>query len=539
MEWIGPLTIQFILGLWLVALLITGVQRWRHPLSWKRDTCAWLGGILLLTGLFRGAAVPFQHRVYYDEDVYVQIARGISVDGRARQATAAIISDGRYRCESGTYPKWPSGWPTLLSTLFRVFGPSESIVFVTNFGISLLSVALVGLLAGQLLPGNYGWLSAAAVYAVLPANAAWGSTAAADPAAAALNTGTVLAFAYLARHPLSRGALLLAVTTAALAAQFRAESILILLPAPLILLSTLDHDATRTGGATPGRRYCWGALLLMILLLPHAVHLGLVGTEYDPAMGEGIGFGLDHILPNLLRNAAYFVEEPLMTIVTVLAVVGGLRYRRRRVSWVLTTWFLLFFAVFLPYFVGSYRLPGLERYALMSLAPYAILAATGIDAVVQWTTKRASVLSEAVLAPCLALGFVVAGAFATPGHLERWDAPTQVLSEEHQFLRRVTEQLPQNAVVMFPVPSLFINLGRSSVWPYPDVDTTMLEELIDHAEGELYLYAGILPWEAYPESRTVREWFNRCATQPFATAEIDRYHLTLYRLCESEAALDS
>jgi hypothetical protein len=254
-------------------------------------------------------------------------------------------------------------------------------------------------------------------------------------------------------------------------------------------------------------------------------------------MGEGIGFGLDHILPNLSHNAAYFVEEPYMAVVTGFAVLGMLRHRRSGGSWVLAIWFLLFFAVFLPYFVGSYRLPGLERYVLMCLAPYAILAATGIDAAIQWATEHAVRLRPATLAPCLALAFALTGACATPGHMQRWDAPTQILSQERQFLRRATAQLPPNALVMFPIPSVFINLGRSSIWPYPDVDRSVLDGLLEHAEGEVYLYSGILPWEDLPESRLVREWFRRCPPRPIASTKVDAHEMTVYKLCVHEVDL--
>lgn len=537
LEWLSPLSIKLTFALWCVVVFVNWRRHWRHQSSFGRHDLAWLGSILLIAGLARGLGVPFQHRVYYDEDVYLQIARGICAEGRSLQATAATLSVGEYHCLSGVYPKWPNGWATLLSLLFRLLGPSEITAFATNFGVSLIHIALVAVLARQLFPSDRTWLFATAIFAALPANAIWGSTAAVDPAAAAFNTGTLLAFLHLGKNPLSKSALLLAVATGALAMQFRAESLLILIAAVILLLLGTDWDTFGAETAAIQRRYCYGALLFFAMLLPHVIHLGLISIYYDPAMGEGVGFNVKHILPNLASNASYFVEELLMVITTVLAVLGVLFCRRHNVIWVLVLWFFLFFTIFIGYFVGSYRLPGLERYVLLCLAPYAILAARGLDTVSLWATQKVTRLRGATLPRALAAGFFIGGALATPGHVQRWDEPTRVLSEEHNFLRIAMAKLPPDAIVLFPIPSVIINIGRSSAWPYPNVDMDILEELARNAEGELYLYSGIVPWENRPESTRLREWYNQCKGRPIFTTLVDSHQLTVYQLCEITADL--
>jgi hypothetical protein len=221
-----------------------------------------------------------------------------------------------------------------------------------------------------------------------------------------------------------------------------------------------------------------------------------------------------------------------MAVTTVLALLGMLVLIRRAATWALVAWFSLFFGVFLPYFVGSFRLPGLERYALHCTAPYALLAGYGLDAVSQWATGKARGALGSALPRALAAGFLLAGALAAPRHMRRWDAPTRALAAEHRFLQVAMAQLPPDAMVLFAIPSVIVNMERSSAWPYPGVDANLWEELARNSRGGTYLYSGVLPWKGNPESALVRQWYDGCDGRPVFTTSVDGHRLAVYRLCE-------
>ena len=103
---------------------------------------------------------PREHRIFYDEDIYVNIGQNIamtkgsdsryetglwhmlSTSARRIIGQTGMCNDGRneygdYNCFRLEYNKEPNGWPYVLSIVFRLFGVSEQAAFFTTNALFL------------------------------------------------------------------------------------------------------------------------------------------------------------------------------------------------------------------------------------------------------------------------------------------------------------------------------------------------------------------------------------------------------------------
>ena len=76
---------------------------------------------LLAAGLAAGVA-PRTNRIYYDEQIYQGVARNLSDLHRAQMCNDGDVEYGRLQCWRGEYSKEPSGYPYLLSLVYRAAG---------------------------------------------------------------------------------------------------------------------------------------------------------------------------------------------------------------------------------------------------------------------------------------------------------------------------------------------------------------------------------------------------------------------------------
>ncbi len=73
----------------------------------------------------------------------------------------------------------------------------------------------------------------------------------------------------------------------------------------------------------------------------------------------------------------YLYDERFPVAFTVLAVIGLVSFRQRRDAWSMAMYFLLFFAIDLVFYAGSYNYGADVRYSLMTYPPIAVLGGLG------------------------------------------------------------------------------------------------------------------------------------------------------------------
>ena len=286
--------------------------------------------LLILAALLISAAVavtsvaPRVHRIYYDEDIYGNVAQSMALKGQAAMCNYGVFEYDEYHPHWQIYNKEPSGWPFLVSMAFQIGGVDEEHGFRMNnllyLGGILLCFWIVHIVTGRFFPAIMGAL----VWAAIPQNIVWSNTMAAEQAAAFFGGLAVLCLlVYLKTGRLRHLALLCLVVP--LASQMRPESGLIGLWAFLALLVTTPRRLTR-----------WEVWLLgipaLVFILPQFLHIHAVSGESWGA--EGAKFSLEFFFKNIAVNGPYYLNNQLFpavfTFLAFLGLAGPLRNRGRR-----------------------------------------------------------------------------------------------------------------------------------------------------------------------------------------------------------------
>lgn len=461
------------LHVFLLALFGLGLA-WQERGRLRADLrFATAAGLIALAGVGAAAYLaPDTHRLYFDEDIYIQIAQSMAYDGRSGMLDCSLPNPAGDPPWHGTWyslNKEPSGYPFLVSLVVRATGLMDRAGRVTSllfFGLGIFALAL---LARRLFGSTAAGLLVAVAYAFWPENLRWAVTASAEITAASLAIASLwLALRVDRRAPgLDALVALLAVT---LAVQQRPEGVLLLAPFWLLI-----------GDAGGGYLRGWRAKIvylaaMLLLLLPHGLHLIAMSGE-DWGAVNGPKFSVEHARANLPVNLGYWykagstrfnTEAPPLGMAWFfllgVAVSAARLWRERhdvetrRAIAAVALWLLLFFGVFVPFYAGSYYYGVDVRFSLLVVAPFLIFAVSGLYAAAR---RLARGRERGAVALC---ALVLIAVYARPLERVPW------LSEEawqaradHAAVAAMAGRLPADAVVVSHTPSMWADHGRAGV----------------------------------------------------------------------------
>jgi hypothetical protein len=464
-----------------IALAVASFSRLRRSLeATPRQLAAVLGASLLALAL-TGWAAPRTSRIFYDEQIYQGIGQNLADSRLAQMCNDGTVEYGRLECRSGEYNKQPSGYPHLLSLLYRIAGVGPGVAFRLNAAVAFLSVwavfALATLLFGDALAGCF----AALVMATLPMQLTWSHTAAVEPSAALAITLALVAAALFCRVRGPATAVLLAVM-AAYASSFRTESVVIVPVTALAVLLLAPRELRRP--AT-----WWAAACGALLLAPLAAHLAAVRHESWGA--AGVRTSLAYVAGNFATNGRFYVwDERFPAVCSLLAVAGGIVAVRRgqwRPAFLLAAAFAAFAGTYLLFYAGSYDYGADVRYALLTFPALAAMAGLGAASLGRWLdalgrpgVRGAVVVVAALLGSTLWYMPVVRAVGE-----EAWAARADVA-----FAERLRSEVAGNAVVLTHNPTVFHVVGINAA--QASLATTSPEyvesELFARHAGRVYFY---------------------------------------------------
>ena len=360
-------------------------------------------------------------------------------------------STGILRCSRGEYNKQPTGYPHLLSLVYRLLGVREAWAFWLNALCLAALVVVVALATALLFDDRRAAGFSALVMALIPEQLRWSHTAAAEPSSALMCGVAVLAALLFVRER-STGALAWAVTAAAFAVQFRLEALLCLPLAALIVVA-FARDELR-------RPRLWTAALVGLMLCAVLIaHLAAVRDE--PWGSSGPRMSLAYLGPNFQVNGPFYVADwrfPLLyTLCAVLGLLGpnGLWARAIAVGY-----FVAFWGVYLVFYAGSYNYGADVRYSLMTYPPLAMLAGVGLSALVRFCRERMPVRIDPtpMVAAVVVAQFLLYMPYVRAVGEEAWSARADV-----DAARAFRAAIPPDGVVLTHTPSMFLLWGTNAL----------------------------------------------------------------------------
>jgi hypothetical protein len=460
------------LAAWLLATS-TGTLREHLKVGqfWSLELCLFLGvicGACILKRVLRGLdradfirmailalvavsltlfVAPRTNRIFYDEQIYQSIGQNLADLKLAQVCNEGGVKDGRLACASGEYNKQPYAFPHLLSVAYRLTGVHEATAAAVNAAAMAAVVGAVYVLVWLLFRDRTAALFAGLVLALTPHQIIWSATAAVEPSA---SLGAVLAVVCAAYYANTGGATALGafVVCAAYAIQFRPESVLVLPVAGLLVWPRLRIELAQPRG-------WWFGLLFFALASVHIAHLFAV-RHIDWGTSQA-RFSLAYVPENLRVNGwFYLADERFPSVFTVLALFGlaASAFRRERLSMAL--YFLLYFAIDLVFYAGSYNYGADVRYSLLTYPPIAVFAGLGAARLAGVLT-RCHLPARSVMLTAMAFLFLWYAPAVRATTEEAWAARADV-----RFARLFARELPANSYVLTHNPGMFQLWGSSA-----------------------------------------------------------------------------
>jgi hypothetical protein len=465
------LEICVILGVAVTAVVVGNLRR----LVDRRD----LPGIALpvAVALFLTVGLaPRTNRIYYDEHIYQSAGQNLANLKLAQICHDGTVENGRLRCSRWEYNKQPYAYPHLLSLVYRMFGVGTTAAFVVNAVAMCVTVGLVYLLVVILFSDRRAGFFAALLLALTPERVVWSASAAVEPTASMACMAALLSVACFVRTR-SPASLFGAAVATAYAVQFRPESVLIV---PVVAL--LVWQRAREEFARP--RLWWACLVFLGLVSVHIGHMVAVRNEGWGTTQER--FALAYLRDNLRVNGWFYLwDARFPAAYTLLAILGlsGRRIEAGRAA--VACYFLLFFAIPLAFYAGSYDYGADVRYSLATYPPLTILAGLGVARFAGAIDRiKPGLPSMAGVTAAVALQFVWYSPIVRASSDGAWASRADVA-----FAASFVPYLPRNSYVLTHNPTMF-QLWRVSAGQMSMVvaNPAYLDDLIARYQGGVYLH---------------------------------------------------
>ncbi|MBI2076288.1 MAG: glycosyltransferase family 39 protein [Candidatus Aenigmarchaeota archaeon] len=449
------LTVIFLSMLALFALNFRNIKE--HFKKISRGTWIILLSIFILAVFLRAFAAPQTHRVYFDEDIYLDIGKEILVNGKA-----ALCNYGE-PCREYAFMKWPNGYPFLLAISYMFFGASEGVGFGLVTLLGSLSVVLIFLLSYVFSKNEKISLFAALLFSLIPIHIMWSATAAAEPVLVFFSLLAISFFSLAAKSD-SLKMYALAIAALAYAMQTKTEGVL-LLPVAALLVILFDKNLLKK---LSSYRFCFLWIALFVLIAPFLTHI-FYAFLYDQFGSSGDKFSLDHAAKNVPENLGFWVfgyptiEHPVLFTIFALMGIGYLAKKERRLLLFLGVWFFSFFSLYSFFYAGSVRFGVDVRYILSNYVPFAIAAGFGVLSASQSLGRIAPLLKDKSFMVAAAL-IIISFLFYLPSI----STPTEKIEEARQartYHKFVLDNMPslKGCYVMSHVSSIYLMYGVNSL----------------------------------------------------------------------------
>lgn len=512
--WISPIFLAITFSL----LIITFLWSFKDlkNLFKKIDRKTWLALIIVfILGLsLRAFVSPQTHRLYFDEDIYLNIGQNIVREGKAVLCNYGTPEN----CFEGIYNKQPDGYPFLIGMTY-LFSNSETAAFHFTTIISSLSILTAFFVSYLLFENKKLSLFSALIFSLIPVAIRWASTT---------STGTVFIFfsgltflGFLAYFKSNKNSILLfSMVSLAYTIQIRTEGFLLIILV-LLLFLFFKKDFFKT---IRKKDFLIILIVFSILITPHMFHLYSVKGETWGARENKLG--LEYVDKNLEDNGMFFFENTRFPIVfTFLALLGLAfkKYWKKKIF--LGTWFLLFFILYLLFYVGSFNIGVDVRFSLSLYLPISILGGCGAYLIAKTISRftKKNWISLGIVTLLIIASFLPFIGFVSSVGQEGWSARMS-----HDFLVKEMEDLDDNCWIFTYVPSMVLANGKNALQPWYAQNQTVVNKIFEKTDC-VFFYQGY--WcQSDPYKSNIKYFHEKFNLTVYATKSKKNKVFTLYHM---------
>lgn len=420
-------------------------------------------GIFTISFFLQGNLSPKTHRIYYDEDIYLNIGQSIAFLGKAALCNYGITEQGEYDCYDVILNKQPNAYPFLLSLLFKNTGVSEDYATLLTIVISSLSTFFIFFIAKKLYNTSVGIYSSI-IFALIPENILWSSTNASEPFLVFFSILT-LSILFISFKENNLLLFVLSLLLAAFTIQIKTEAALLLVPY-LSCLIIFKKNIIYTNK--------WGFFLSIVLFLclifPHALHLMQIkGENWGAPTNEK--FSVKYFNNNLKENVGFYFENKRFPLFFTLMGIAGicLQWKKWREKLFVLSWGLPFFSVYLFFYAGSYNAGVGERYSILMSAVISILAGIAIDMLSKTLGKYGKFILITIVISNFAFFLPYIASVGEKG----WEA-----REDHNIIKILLPGLEEGSFVFTHIPSYVLVHNKGALQMWYAQNTSVVDKLL-------------------------------------------------------------
>lgn len=327
-----------------------------------------LSVLFVVTLFLRLYVVPHQHYVFYDEYEHINVAKNMA---EQRQfARCNLYLDGK--CEALDFPQWTPGYHFLLSIIFNIFGPGESVAYNFNAVLGALAIVVIFLILYLITRSEKIGFISSVLLAFMPLHLKFSGNSSAEIASFLFILMSVLALMIFSNHKTDESFFQL-VTITAYTLLVRPENGLILLLFAVWLLMQKTES-----------RYYSHLAGWIVLFIPYLLYLSPINEyqqKYWPKSYVGSGS-----LKLFVENLLFLISNKAVPFICIfMAGVGGyaiFKKQKQILIWLL--FFLLSLVIFYTLVPLNFIRGEHQRFILQFYFPFIVLSAIGYEYSWQW-----------------------------------------------------------------------------------------------------------------------------------------------------------
>jgi 4-amino-4-deoxy-L-arabinose transferase-like glycosyltransferase len=378
----------------LISLLIIFRKDFSSSLkNIKKDVWLLMFFIFILALLIREIFPPKTCRLFFDEDIYLDMAKQIT-----KQFSSCLCNFGNaskcFKCE---LMKWPVGHPFLLSLPFLIFGSSDIVASHFMIFLSSLSVIFIFLSSYLIFENKKIAFFSSLVLSLLPVHILWSVTSSAD-VTFAFFTSLTLFFSILSAKSNNLKIHIISLLALALAVQAKTEGVILL---PLCFFSQVLLNS-KYSKLLKNKLYVLAIISSFLLMSIYFIHF-FYSSRTDTWGSSGEKISIIYLKNNFFDNLEYWFEinkvkssgvyegkqlyHPLFfTLISIFGLISLFK-KNLKIFILLSTWFGLLFLLYASFYAGSVYYGVDVRYVLPQYIPFSILCGFGFFSILNLLKK--------------------------------------------------------------------------------------------------------------------------------------------------------
>jgi len=483
--------------------------------------------IFFIGFILRMYVAPHTHRVFFDEDIYLDIGKQILTEGKGCLCNYGDSNE----CYDCILMKWPSGYPFTLATAFMFFGISESVAFNLEVLLGSISILLVFGISYLLSEKEEIGLFSALLFALIPVHIMWSGTTASEPVFIFYTLLSVFAF-LVSFKEFNFKTSLFSMSSLAFALQIRAEGpILLIIIGGMILL--LDKKFKMKINDI---KFLIPSIILISLIIPTLLHVRH-SSETDPWGSSGKMFGWEFAKDNIPINAWFWfmgypaIENPVFF--TIFAIVGLIYLLKMnvKITVFLGFWFLSIFFLYAFFYAGSVRYGTDVRYSMSGYVPFVIFGGYGFYIIRSLISKKINYpwIIFLILSVIIFISFLF--------YLPSISTPAEEIMEAnqariyHDFAVEEASKLDDECYILTHTPSIFLIMNKGSLQTWYGSNSRVMKELFNRTDCVIFDDNFWCNLEPYKTSVCKHMFDNYDLTLISSVKSMDESHTySLYRL---------